>query len=104
MTNQSNQTTLTDSVEQARSTEDDPETPPEEGGASASADPEGRGEAVEVPPPGDDISIVYRQQGPWRCKTCGEYTWKPYRCTECGKDLAESGGSHAVQRPTVIKD
>lgn len=49
--------------------------------------------------PGEDVSIVYRQQGPWRCPVCGGITWKPYRCDNpkgeqgglCGSDLAKQG-------------
>jgi len=62
--------------------------------------------------PGDDVSIVYRQLGPWRCPVCGGITWKPYRCdapasddgAACGADLAERGGTEKVRFDPGVTD
>jgi len=134
MSNETTQTTLAGSPEPATSsdeperddaTSDDtttdeestagaesPAGPAVEGRQSPAVDAEGRGQAVEVRPPDDDLNTVYKRHGPYSCPTCGGYSWTPYRCdapvsakdgSRCGADLADRG-SQKVTRPTVVRD
>jgi len=54
-----------------------------------------------------DRTLTEKRHGPWRCTTCGGYSWTVYRCDAivghrdgepilCRADLATGGGSSGI--------
>lgn len=43
------------------------------------------------------MATIRAQGGPWPCSSCGNASVLVYRCSACGRDLADEGTTHGGQ-------